>query len=149
MKNDTTTFISCLKCSQVPIVSIENVKTVTIICKCEKKTMSLSNYLSELYQSNKMVTSNNHYCERVLSHMNNPSNCYCVDCKEYLCNECIAQHKKYNHSLSPYYLDINIRTKTLKGAFWYCLDCHESFCYDNIKELHSTHYCIRIFSIEM
>lgn len=142
--------IFCLKCSRIPLVSIDNSKRVRIICKCRVTNCSFVQYMNKLYQSNAIIHSHHHYCEKVLSHMYYPSTSYCTICQEHLCKECTKQHKthKYkDHSIVPFSLVINTHKKEHSQKFRYCLNCNETYC-SSCNENHFSHYYIRIFEIK-
>lgn len=149
------TFISCLKCSKIPIITIipsVNIM-VSIKCSCSSYNFSIGDYLHKIKNIHKAIINHNIYCQSNLEHKEKLARGYCVLCKEYLCGKCIKKHFIYRytgHFIVPYQMNIDyyLFDKNIIERLFYCINCNVTFL-DNEKkkEYHFTHYVICIIEL--
>ena len=142
-------FIICIKCLYVPLISIYN-ERVIIKCKCKPKItfFDIKAYIHLLSFFDREIQKHFIPCETVLSHYDNKSKAYCLNCKGYLCSICIKQHKNYSsHYVLPFQIH-DISQRKSNDNLLFCFDCFNAVNINDKRNWHNTHYVIRMNEIK-
>ena len=140
-------FFSCIKCSCIPFITISN-KRLKLFCRCGSSEENIASYQSKISFINNSLNTHRNKCEGILFHSNKKAKGFCLECKEYLCNECLKYHKEiFKHSIIPYSLNTAQHIKMNNDYMIFCLDCFETLCYKCIK-YHNTHYYMTVNDIK-
>ena len=153
-KNNNLLF--CVKCSNIPFITIipSITNRVKIKCPCSTKIMLLEDYLHQVNYSNQSIKEHKIYCEMEITHFDKKAKGFCVQCKEYLCRNCIKKHKTYtlnNHQIILVELDYYTHEYPMishdKNKRYYCFTCKKNFCYLCSFYEHSFHSTMNVLSI--
>lgn len=145
----------CPKCKkQIPHLSlIHNTKTNTIEaqikCICSDfPNIELGDYIKLI----KTTPKNINHCNINEEHYDRNAVIYCSFCHMWLCQECLAIHKKSNEDHISFKQEIRLtciehKTKKLK---WYCEDCKRSICKKCSLTSHNKHnkYKVQRYNVE-
>ena len=122
-ENDKYNLI-CSKCFMTPYIILLNMEQLIWECSCEKKKISIINFLeltNSPFKNIKCVS-----CSKKYSNFNFY---YCSKCKNFECKLCIKKHKK-KHTLI---LIENVNYKCFNhlnaNSQGYCIHCKKNICY--------------------
>ena len=81
--------ILCPKCFSIPSITIDS-SSLTIHCTCSyHSAQSLSTFLTQKID---YTTNTLHHCQFLSSHHSKPAKKFCVQCQQWLCDDCLALH---------------------------------------------------------
>ena len=140
---NTFYWLVCPTCNRVPSIS-HHVYNDDIMfdlhCNCSKTSVSLLQ--SEYFKKMKSLHESKHQCTLLPEHKTKPSNKYCKNCTQWLCDDCIPVHNKVNPTHLVMANDFKFEEfcyehKT-KAAIAKCKKCSYLLCKDCCKK-HQMH----------
>lgn len=129
---------TCNKCQGIPKLIYKGKGMVEEKCLCNnRKTFNIT--MDEFMKNSNQIK--NYQCKFDKS---KNAKSYCVDCKGWLCENCVDNHRKFpalkNHNLSTKNLIINnqcVKCSSFKPTY-FCNECQFYFCHSCIKN-HKEH----------
>lgn len=133
--------ILCPKCFSIPSITIDS-SSLTIHCTCSyHSAQSLSTFLTQKID---YTTNTLHHCQFLSSHHSKPAKKFCVQCQQWLCDDCLALHNDIkitkNHFLLEHLLknELNCGRHSENTFEFHCAIHNENLCKDCYKE-HARH----------
>lgn len=121
----------CLNCFKIPLFNIYQKfpDEITIQCQCQSANIiPIKDYLKEI----KHIFHSDPQCDSSKFHSNFSASQYCVQCKKWLCEDCLKKHNEnfFTHQLTKCQekIEINCQRHCEEKAKYYCLECKESYC---------------------
>ena len=134
---------NCPKCGKIPFFSLYSPNSIYIHCDycSENQIMELSSFLNKLKETPMF-----HNCFNTKKHSEGvAANQFCIQCKKWLCINCLQDHNQYNKehqtSDSEVNLDCKCENHPVDRVVAFCLNCRKHLCH-SCKDLHKDHKTI-------
>ena len=138
----------CPKCFQYPLIQLIENQPEQIIIKCPcryEKTLSISDYNTTI----DYLCKPNPTCQNEITHTSQKGEEFCLNCNNWLCSECLINHKSTfnNHSTvtSTFRVDYKCKTHPDKDIDFFCKNCQSHLCQVcKLEDKHDNHMIISL-----